>query len=552
MKKEKTPKQLLTENEDLRIRLEEAEETLQAIREGAVDAIVVNSRKGEQIFTLTGEDKVYRLLVETMAEAGLTTTPEGKIFFCNRQFSKLVNTPMEEIVGQNLKKFVKKSDHKKMASMLIKAKVKPLRKRLVLLAADGTSVPVWVSANLFKHGDSVSICLVAMDQTELEASKEAMQQITEQREELKTQHKSLQVQNEKLRNTQIELEESRHGYSDLYDYAPVGYFVLDKNGLILNINFTGAALLGVDKSRIIGNHFSNYINRADRDAFFQFRRKVLETRRQQTCELQLIAKDKCMFYALLFGSIVKDPQTSSIRFRVAVTNITEQKHAEEQLRTITQRRFMEKEILDITEKERKLIGQELHDGVGQVLTGIAVKCKGLSLKLTGKSSGEIKEALEISNLANKAIGQIRDAAKMLYPIDIETVGFVKALKALVANTEKMLGVRCQFLCDEYVSNGNLVDEEQLYRIVREAITNAVKHGKAKNISIKLLLTKIGTVLSVKNDGRNFPKLQPRGEGLGLKIMKYRTELIGGSLDIRKGDKGGTVVTCTLPKIKRES
>ena len=104
MKRLKTPNQLLKENENLRIRLQEAEETLQAIREGAVDAIVVNSRKGEQIFTLTGEDKVYRLLVETMAEAGLATTPEGKILFCNRQFSKLVNTPMEEIVGHNLEK----------------------------------------------------------------------------------------------------------------------------------------------------------------------------------------------------------------------------------------------------------------------------------------------------------------------------------------------------------------------------------------------------------------------------------------------------------------
>jgi PAS domain S-box-containing protein len=374
----------------------------------------------------------------------------------------------------------------------------------------------------------------------------------EQRKELKARQKELHVQNEKLRNAQIELEESRHGYSDLYDFAPVGYFVLDKNGLILNINLTGAALLGVEKSLIIGKHFSNYINRADQDAFFRFRRKVFETQCQQTCELQLIEKNKSLFYALLFGSRVKDPHTGSIRFRVAVTNITEQKHAEEQLKTITQRRFVEKEILDITERERKLIGQELHDGVGQVLTGIAVKCKGLALKLTGKSSEEMKEALEISNLANKAISQIRDAAKMLYPVDIETVGFVKALKALVSNTETMLGVRCRFVCDKSVSIKNIVEEKQIYRIIREAITNAVKHGKAKNISIKLLLTKIGTVLSVKNDGRNFPKLPPREEGLGLKIMKYRTELIGGSLDIRKGDKGGTVVTCTLPKIRRGS
>ena len=372
-----------------------------------------------------------------------------------------------------------------MAAMLIKAKVKPLRKRLVLLTADGTSVPAWVSANLFKHGDSVSICFVAMDQTELEASKEAMQQIMEQREELKTQQKSLQIQNEKLRNTQIELEESRHGYSDLYDFAPVGYFVLDNDGLILNINLTGAALLGVEKSLIIGKHIFNYINRADQDTFFRFRRKVFETRCQQTCELQLIGKNKSLFYALLFGSRVKDPHTGSIRFRVAVTNITERKHAEEQLKAITERRFLEKEILDITERERELIGQELHDGIGQVLTGIAVKCKGLALKLKGKSSEEMKEALEISNLANKAISQIRDTAKMLYPVDIETGGLVSALETLASNTKKMLGVTCRFQCEKSVSVKNLVEAKQIYRIVQEAITNAVRHGKAKNINIKL-------------------------------------------------------------------
>jgi signal transduction histidine kinase len=82
--------------------------------------------------------------------------------------------------------------------------------------------------------------------------------------------------------------------------------------------------------------------------------------------------------------------------------------------------------------------------------------------------------------------------------------------------------------------------------VQEAITNAIKHGKANNIHINLRLTKKGTVLSVKNDGLDFPKLSPRNKGLGLRIMQYRTDLIGGNLDIVKGDKGGTVVTCIFP------
>jgi signal transduction histidine kinase len=187
----------------------------------------------------------------------------------------------------------------------------------------------------------------------------------------------------------------------------------------------------------------------------------------------------------------------------------------------------------------------MHDGMGQILTGIAVKCKGLALKLKGKSS-EMKNALEISKLANKAIVQTRDLARMLCPVDIETGGLVSALKMLASSTEKILGITCQFQCKKFVSVENLVEARQIYRIVQEAITNAIKHGKAKNISIKLHLTKSKTVLSVKNNGRAFKKLLPKNKGLGLKIMKYRTDLIGGSLDIRKGNKGGTVMTCAFP------
>ena len=432
--------------------------------------------------------------------------------------------------------------------MLGNAQFKPLRKRLVFLAADGTLVPAWVSANLLRHGDSVSICLVAMDQTELEASKEVVRQIGEQKEELKTQRKKLQAQNEELRNAQIELQASRNRYSDLYDFAPVGYFVLDKDGVILDINLTGAVFLGVEKSLIIGKHFFNYINRADRSAFHMFRRKVFQTDCQQICELQLVEKNKSPFYALLFGGRVKDPRTGSIQFRIAVSNITEKKHAEKQLSVLSRRRFMEKEILDITERERELIGDELHNGVGQVLTGIAMKCKVLGMKMKGGSSEAIKAALEISNLANKAISQIRDTAKMLYPVDIEDGGLVAALQSLTSNAEKMLDVRCRFLCDKSVSINNLVKEKQIYRIVQESITNAVRHGKAHYINIYLRhLANKGMSLSIENDGLDFSNVSPNGKGIGLKIMKYRTDQLGGSFDIRKGAKGGTVVLCIFPE-----
>lgn len=219
-------------------------------------------------------------------------------------------------------------------------------------------------------------------------------------------------------------------------------------------------------------------------------------------------------------------------------------------RDITEHRQLEREVLSITERERKSIGREMHDSMGQSLTGIAVKSKGLALKLEDKSSGNSKEALAISKLANKAITQMRSLTKMLLPIDIEAGGLPSALKNLAANTEKALGVKCRFSCSTPVSIDNHVELRQLYRIVQEAITNAVKHGKAKTIQINI---DEGYILSVKNDGKDFPKTPPRKrKGLGLKIMEYRANMIGASLDIRKGDKGGTVITCVFTNKDRQS
>jgi signal transduction histidine kinase len=261
--------------------------------------------------------------------------------------------------------------------------------------------------------------------------------------------------------------------------------------------------------------------------------RVLKGENIEFFETQRLTKNNRILDISLNATLLKDEKGKP--FAITTTE-----------RDITERRFLEKEILDITERERELIGQEMHDGIGQILTGIAVKSKGLALKFKGKSSEEMKEALTISKLANKAIAQTRDLARMLYPVDIETGGLVSALQTLTSNAEKTMGVRCRFKHNKSVSVKNLVEAKQIYRIVQEAITNAIKHGKAKNINIKLRLTKKGTILSIENEGLDFPKLSPRSKGLGLKIMKYRTDLLGGSLDVRKGIKGGTVVTCIFP------
>jgi PAS domain S-box-containing protein len=309
--------------------------------------------------------------------------------------------------------------------------------------------------------------------------------------------------------------------------------VQDLEGNIISWNLGAERIYGYTEDEAIKMNIGRLIPEHKHDEMMSLAERVLKGENVAFYETQRIAKNNRILDISLTVTLLKDEKGR--QFAVTTTE-----------RDITERRFLEKEILDITEREREMIGQEMHDGMGQVLTGIAVKCKGLSLDLKHKSLYESKEALVISKLANKAIALTRDIARMLYPVDIETGGLISALKTLAANTKKTMGVACRFRCGKAVQIKNLVEAKQIYRIAQEAITNAVKHGKAKNINIKLRLTKKGTVLSIENDGLDFPKLSPRRKGLGLKIMKYRTDLIGGSLDIRKGDKGGTVVTCIFP------
>ncbi len=216
-------------------------------------------------------------------------------------------------------------------------------------------------------------------------------------------------------------------------------------------------------------------------------------------------------------------------------------------RDITEQKRLEKEVLSITERERKLISREMHDSMGNILTGIAVKSKGLALNLKDKLSDESKGAAEISKLASKLITQMRRIIRTLYPVDIETGGIVPALQALAMNTQRLMGISCKFNCSEPVLINSHVEARQLYRIAQEAITNAVKHGKAKNIKVELTSDENTYILSVKNTGKNFPRVLKKKKGMGLRIMEHRAAMLGGDIDIRRADKGGTIVTCKFPK-----
>ena len=157
---------------ELKARLAEAEETLRAIREGEVDAVVVSGAGGEQVYSLVGAESVYRQIVDTMKEAAVTVALDGTILYANGRFGEFVKQPVEQVVGHDLRQFVAAGDRAAVEAILTQSREVPVRQRLVFTASDGTAVAAHISPNVLDVPHGRSICIVATDLTELENSSE--------------------------------------------------------------------------------------------------------------------------------------------------------------------------------------------------------------------------------------------------------------------------------------------------------------------------------------------------------------------------------------------
>jgi signal transduction histidine kinase len=227
---------------------------------------------------------------------------------------------------------------------------------------------------------------------------------------------------------------------------------------------------------------------------------------------------------------------------------SELRKTNQQLRElIEERKRLEKEVLNISEREQRRIGQELHDSLGQMLTGAAFMIKVLQRQMTAKGLDEAADAAEIADIIRQATDQAKGLAKGLHPVDLDARSLSSALEELAASTEHLFGIRCTFTCSRPVQLDDSDKAVHLYRIAQEAVTNAIKHGKAASIQIELTGGDKESILNVTNDGLSFPKeFEKRGSGMGLQIMDQRVDIIGGSLEIHAGPEGGAVVNCRFP------
>ena len=236
------------------------------------------------------------------------------------------------------------------------------------------------------------------------------------------------------------------------------------------------------------------------------------------------------------------------------------------VRDVTERKRLEKEVLEISDLEQGRIGQDLHDGLCQHLAGIEFGLMSLREDLAGSPRGvnnprtqalatantprgeskkQAAKVSEIARLVRQAIEQTRTLARGLSPVMLVPDGLMNGLHELTIAIEKAFNISCAFNCLEPVLFQDNAVATHLYRIAQEAIHNAIRHGKAKFVVVNLFKANGRIVLAVKDDGVGFSSRPGKHNGMGLRIMQYRANMVSGSLVVQREPAGGTSVICSL-------
>ena len=211
-----------------------------------------------------------------------------------------------------------------------------------------------------------------------------------------------------------------------------------------------------------------------------------------------------------------------------------------------ERQRIAREMLEVSDREQRRIGQDLHDGLGQLLAGMAFLGQALTQKLARQGIAEIAEAAQLVQLANKAMTWARELVHGLSPIELEGDGFIMALQDLAMQAERLFGITCQVTCDRLPPMLDHTVTTHLYRIAQEAVSNAVKHGQARHVVLALTTGQHSTTLTMHDDGIGFQEGAHKPAGMGLRIMHYRASMIGASLAIHSQAGSGTTVICEWP------
>lgn len=328
------------------------------------------------------------------------------------------------------------------------------------------------------------------------------------------------------------LKESESKNRALLEAIPDLMFQIDGSGTLLGLHVGNFTALKSIAGKVIGG--SVYCI-SDQERFLP--RRLLD--QVMVCVRQSISTQKAQIFEqhLSLGGEKRD-------FEVRIVMSGPNK-ALGIVRDTTRRKRLEREILEISGREQRRIGQDLHDSLCQHLAGIGFMGKVLEKKTATQQPIKPGDVLEIVGLIDQAITLTRGFARGLNPVRIEVDGLMMALIELASNVERLFGITCSFVYDNPVLLSDNAAATHLYRIVQEALNNAIKHGKADKVTIALRQDGEACILTVEDNGVGIGSVPAHGKGMGLNIMQYRASVIGAVLEIKGRTEGGTLIRCTF-------
>jgi len=328
------------------------------------------------------------------------------------------------------------------------------------------------------------------------------------------------------------LRDSEERLRAILETAVEGIITIDERGIIESLNPAAEKIFGYQAQEVVGKNVKVLMPTPYRDEHDGYLGNYLRTGRARIIgigrEVVGLRKDGTVFPMDLSVSEVR------LAHKRLFTGF---------VRDISDRKRLEKEVLQISDLEQRRIGQDLHDGLCQQLAGIELMSEVLEQNLSRKSKTEAAQAAKIAEGVRAAIGDTRMLARGLSPVDVESNGLMSALQELASNTEKLFHVACRFECPQPVLVRDHASATHLYRIAQEAINNAIKHGKAREITVRVTARSNQANLTVTDDGRGFVVKPEQTSGMGLRIMKYRAGMIGATLEIRRANGRGMLVAC---------
>ncbi len=308
---------------------------------------------------------------------------------------------------------------------------------------------------------------------------------------------------------------------------------IDHDGTIMDVNPATLKMFGYRQDEVIGRNVKIFMPSPYREEHDGYLSRYLETGEARVIgrgrEVRGVRKDGTSFPL--------DLAVSSVDHLGIFCGI---------MRDISEQRELEERVINAVVDERRRSAQDLHDGLGSMLTAIHLRINSLAKSLATEGSVLAEEAGMIAGLVKKAVSQTRAIARGLDPVGPEPEDLMTSLRKMVDEISMITGIECEFRCPEPVLIEGMAVRNQLYRIAQEAAGNAIKHGGCSRIVVLLVQRNGDVVLSVIDDGDGIKPENFNAEGSGLKFMRYRATTVGGTFAVSPGSDGGTVVTCVVP------